>query len=306
MQELGLLTETVLPLSLCQWSLHRHLLGARLKPLARAARALRGKFGMAEPLRGELDPLDFPLVARRAFGFSAVEYTGFFYADRVRDGSYLRELKRRCDGEGVKNLLIACSPEGEIGLGHPNAAQRRKIVNRHLRWMDMAAFLGCHAISVRLGSVGDAEEQAALNADGLHRLAEWGQAHHLDVLVENHDGHSADGAWLSGVLKRADHPRVGAAPDWGNFAGDSAERERSLAHLMPFARALTAKSVGAKGEVAETARLLRIVRAAGYSGHVGVEYEGDRMSEADGVQAAKKVLEGLLRRDTLRAAPANT
>ncbi len=294
MQELGVFFETVLPLSLCQWSLHRRILGARLKPLARLARALRGKLGMAEPLHGDLDPLDFPVVARRAFGFSAVEYTGFFYAPHLRDSAYLRELKRRCAGEGVESLLVACAPEGEIGIGHPKAAQRRQIVERHQRWMHMAAYLGCHAISVRLGSAGGAAQQAALTADGLHNLAESAHAHGLDVLVENHDGYSADGAWLADVLRRADHARVGAAPDWGHLGGDTAGRARNLAHLMPFARAITAKSVTPEREVSEAARLLKVVRDAGYKGHIGVEYEGDRLSEGEGVQAAKALLESLL------------
>lgn len=284
-----------LPLALCQWSLHRRILGVARTPLKRLARALRGKIGLAETLYGDLDPLDFPIVARREFGFNAVEYTGFFYAPHLKRPAYLRELKRRCDDEAVRSLLIACAPEGEIGIGHPEAGARQTIVRKHRRWMDMAALLGCHAISVRLGSVGDAEEQARLAADGLRALGEAAAPYGLDVLVENHDGHTASGAWLADVVRRADHVHVGLAPDWGNFSGAADARQHSLAVMMPHARAVTAKCFDFNAAGAETtldtARMLATVRNAGYRGHIGVEYEGARLNESDGIRAAKALLE---------------
>jgi hydroxypyruvate isomerase len=36
---------------------------------------------------------------------------------------------------------------------------------------------------------------------------------------------------------------------------------------------------------------MTIVKAAGYTGFVGVEYEGSRLSEKDGIIATKKLLE---------------
>jgi len=38
---------------------------------------------------------------------------------------------------------------------------------------------------------------------------------------------------------------------------------------------------------------MKIVTDAGYHGYVGIEFEGSRMSEAEGVIAAKKLLERL-------------
>jgi hypothetical protein len=37
--------------------------------------------------------------------------------------------------------------------------------------------------------------------------------------------------------------------------------------------------------------MMKIVLAAGYHGSVGIEYEGSRLSEADGIRATKKLLE---------------
>lgn len=38
---------------------------------------------------------------------------------------------------------------------------------------------------------------------------------------------------------------------------------------------------------------MKIVTDAGYNGYVGIEYEGRRLSEAEGIIAAKKLLERL-------------
>jgi sugar phosphate isomerase/epimerase len=64
---------------------------------------------------------------------------------------------------------------------------------------------------------------------------------------------------------------------------------------MPYATAVSAKcyDFGPDGEetTIDFARMLAIVRAAGYAGHIGVEYEGERLSERDGILAAKALLE---------------
>jgi sugar phosphate isomerase/epimerase len=265
-------------LSLAQWSLHR---------------ALR---------RGDLDPLAFPRHARDAFGFEAVEYVNQFFMKRARDGAWLGELRDRADSAGVRSLLIMC--DGEGALGDPDPAARTAAVDRHRKWLDAAAALGCHSIRVNAESRGTREEQARLAADGLRRLCEYAAPLGLNVLVENHGGLSSDGAWLAGVIRRVDHPRAGTLPDFGNFRIDDDperwyDRYRGVAELMPFARAVSAKSFDFDESGRETAtdyvRMMRIVLASGYRGHVGIEYEGDRLSEPDGIRATRRLLEHVRR-----------
>jgi L-ribulose-5-phosphate 3-epimerase len=258
-------------ISLAQWSLHRAIFG------------------------GTLDPLDFARAARRDYGIGAVEYVNQFFKDRARDHGYLAELKRRAEGEGVRSLLVMCDGEGR--LGDPDAARRGEAVENHRKWLEAARFLGCRSIRVNAASEGSPEEQAALAADGLRRLAELGAQHELDVIVENHGGLSSNGAWLAGVMKAVDHPRCGTLPDFGNFQvaeGEWYDRYRGVAELMPWARAVSAKSheFDAAGNEVRTdyRRMLRIVLDAGYSGHVGIEYEGDGLSEPDGILATHSLL----------------
>jgi sugar phosphate isomerase/epimerase len=256
-------------ISLAQWSLHRTL----------------GD--------GRLDPLDFPRSAREDFGLEAVEYVNSFY--RGASSGWVGELASRCRDEGVRSLLIMCDGEGRIG--DPDPAVRTTTIENHLPWLEAAAALGCHSIRVNAASEGSREEQSRLAADGLRCLAERAEPFGLSVLVENHGGLSSDGAWLAATIRAADHPRLGTLPDFGNWQVTDTERYdpyRGLAELMPMARAVSAKShdFGPDGEETglDYGRLLRIVREAGYEGWVGIEYEGNRLSEPEGIRATKQLL----------------
>ncbi len=257
-------------ISLAQWSLHRSLHD------------------------GRLDPLEFPRVSRTEYGIDAVEYVNSFYRDLP--SGWVRELGSRCASEGVRSLLIMCDGEGRIG--DPDPAARTATVENHVSWLEAAKELGCHSIRVNAASEGSREEQSKLAADGLRSLAERSQSLGLNVLVENHGGLSSDGSWLAATIQAADHPALGTLPDFGNWQLSEAERYdpyRGLAELMPLARAVSAKShdFGPDGEETglDYGRLLRIVRDSGYDGWIGIEYEGSRLSEPEGIRATKALLE---------------
>ena len=174
-------------ISLAEWSYFRELFGEGGREALRS-----GTFGevLASDPRslygGELDHLDFPARAR-SMGIEAVEYVNTFFYDRARDQEYLADLKSRCDGEGVVSLLIMCDAEGDIGA--PDSAVRAQTVENHHKWVEAAAFLGCHSVRVNAASAGSFEEQQKLAADGLRQLCEYADGHGVDVLVENHGGH---------------------------------------------------------------------------------------------------------------------
>ena len=277
---------TLFRISLAEWSLHRAL-GA-----------------------GELDNLDFPVVAKREYGFEAVEYVNTFFFERGApkpadgryfrgrgaDRRYLRELKRRAAAVGVRSLLIMCDGEGAIG--DPDPAARTRTVENHYKWVEAAKYLGCHSIRVNAQSQGTPEEQRALAVDGLRRLLAYAAPRGIDVIVENHGGISSNGAWLASVIREVGNPRCGTLPDFGNFQTGPNEwydRYQGVQELMPYAKGVSGKSHEFDAEGNETGtdflRMLRIVLAAGYRGWVDVEYEGERLSEPDGIRATKALLE---------------
>lgn len=259
-------------ISLAQWSLHRTL------------------------FEKKLDNLDFARTAN-GLGIDGVEYVNQFFKDKARDKAYLAEMKARAAGEGVWSVLIMIDGEGPLG---GEDARRAQAVENHKKWVEAAAYLGCHAIRVnaQTGGGGTDEEQARRAADGLRKLAEFADPFGISVIVENHGGLSSNGAWLASVMKLADHPRVGTLPDFGNFRvreGEEYDRYKGVEELMPFAKAVSAKShdFDKKGNETRTdyLRMMKIVTAAGYRGYVGIEYEGKTLPELEGIVATKRLLE---------------
>ena len=260
-------------ISLAEWSLHKTLFAK------------------------EMTNLQFPVVSRE-LGIDAVEYVNQFFKEQAKDEKYLTELNKIAKNEGVTNVLIMCDGEGMVGA--PEKEERIKTVENHKKWIDAAAFLGCHSIRVNAGSKGTYEEQQKLAADGLHMLCEYGDTKKINVIVENHGGLSSNADWLVGVMKLADHKRVGTLPDFGNFVinretGEEFDRYKGVELLMPYAKGVSGKSYAFDAQGNETKmdffRLMKIVKDSGFTGYVDVEYEGSELSEKDGIIATKKLLE---------------
>ena len=257
-------------ISLAQWSLNKAIFGKKLAAI------------------------DFPKVSKEDYGIDAVEYVNQFYKDKKNDDAYLKELHKRCSDLGVTSVLIMC--DGEGALGDPDTARREKAVRNHHRWVEWAKTLGCHSIRVNAeAGKGSFEETMDRAADGLAKLTEFGTKHEINIIVENHGGMSSNGKWLSGVMKKVDSKRCGTLPDFGNFY--EYDRYQGVEDLMPFAKGVSAKSYAFDSRGNETKidfeKMLRIVKAAGYRGYIGIEYEGSKLPERDGILATKKLLERL-------------
>ncbi len=259
-------------ISIAEWSLHREI---------------RNKKSMTN--------MDFPRIAREEFGLDAIEYVNQFFSDKANDLRYLTDLKMQCDDHGVQSLLIMVDGEGQ--LGDPDEGRRKQAVENHHKWVVAAKFLGCHAIRVNAASGGTYDEQVNLAADGLRALCEFSQHYGLDVIVENHGGLSSNGEWLAKVIQTVELENCGTLPDFGNFnlgGGKTYDRYKGVAELMPFAKAVSAKSheFDSDGKEVNTdyLKMMKIVLEAGYQGYVGIEWEGGGISEFEGVRKTKELL----------------
>lgn len=258
-------------ISLAQWSNHRSL----------------GTDGR--------DNLDWISTVRERYEVEAVEFVNKFFKDRVRDWDYLSEMKQRAADAEVELLLIMIDGEGSLAAADP--AARQAAIENHRKWIIAASFLGCHSIRVNAAGSGKASEAQRRAADSLVTLADHGAPYGVSVIVENHGGYSSNGEWLAGVMKLADHEGVGTLPDFGNFklgGGAEYDKYRGVEELMPFAKAVSAKSYGFGPDGGETTidylRMLRIVRDSGYRGFVGIEYEGGGHSEDEGIALTRDLL----------------
>ncbi len=264
-------------ISLAEWSLHK---------------ALRAN---------EMTNLDFIKMARTEFGIGAVEYVNQFFKDKAKDKAYLAEMNKIAADNDVKNVLIMIDGEGSLGAS--DAAERTQAIENHYQWVEAARELGCHSIRVNARGNGSMEEVAKNAVDGLSRLSEFAKDYGIGVIVENHGGPSSNGAWLAGVMAEVNMDNCGTLPDFGNFCIERADgkcvdeydRYKGVKELMPYAKGVSAKShdFDSDGNEIHTdyAKMLGIVKTAGYKGYVGIEYEGSKLGEVEGIKATKALLE---------------
>lgn len=268
-------------ISLAQWSFHKAL-------------GIRGEKSM--------DNLDFAAKAR-SLGIDGVEYVNQFFKDKAQDQEYLKEMIKRADDNGVKSLLIMV--DGEGGLGLTDDDKRNEAVENHKKWLEAAQTLGCHSIRVNAYGEGTAEEVAAAAVQGLGDLATLAKDYGLNVIVENHGGYSSDGSWLAGVMSQINMDNCGTLPDFGNFCIErdkddwtkclkEYDRYQGVADLMPYAKAVSAKAheFGEDGNEVHSdyMKIMQTVKDAGYTGYVGIEYEGSGLTEEEGIIATRDLL----------------
>lgn len=234
---------------------------------------------------GKMTNLDFPKVAKEN-NLDAVEYVSTFFNGKGEDKDYLAKLKDECTKYGIKSLIIMVDDEGD--LGDTSAVQLQKAVENHYKWVRAAKFLGCHSIRVNARGNGTAEQVQKAAISGLGKLADYAAKYNINVIVENHGGFSSNGKWLSGVMKAINKPNCGTLPDLGNFR--EYDRYLGVSEMMPFAKGVSGKTHEFDKDGNETtidyARMMKIIADSKYKGYIDVEYEGEKLSEADGVKAS--------------------
>ncbi|MDG3581137.1 sugar phosphate isomerase/epimerase family protein [Galbibacter pacificus] len=263
-------------ISLAQWSFHR---------------ALKS---------GKMDNLDFAAKAQ-ALGCEGLEYVNQFFADKAKDTAYLSQMNDRATSAGMKNVLIMIDGEGQ--LADADAKKRMEAIENHYKWVEASKFLGCHAIRVNLGGGKEMEEASKAGIDSLTKLSEFAAQENINILVENHGGFSSNGAWLANVMKQVEMKNCGTLPDFGNFCVEYDEnwsckkeynRYKGVKEMIPYAKAVSAKSHDFDADGNEThtdyLKMMKMVKEVGYTGFVGIEYEGEGVSEEKGIELTRDLL----------------
>ena len=279
---------SALEISLAEWSLHRALEA------------------------GKVDHLDFPSIAKKDYGISVVEYVnGFFggkkmnFKEAGKDSAYLAELLKRSKDAGVVNHLIMVDDEGPLGI--PDDKLRLQAVDDHKKWIEAAKYLGCLTVRVNLHGDGPPDDKKLASIDSLSRLGEFAKSMDINVVVENHGGVTSNGKWLSEVMKQVNRKNVGTLPDFGNFCishpwgtiqdgcKEMYDMYKGVEEMLPFAKGVSAKTYDfdSNGEQPKInyKRMLDIVKASGFKGYIGVEFEGNNQPEDEGIRKTKLLLE---------------
>ena len=181
-------------------------------------------------------------------------------------------------------------------------------IENHKLWIDAAHQMGCTA--VRLNLHGEKEEAKWIknSIESLTALSEYAAPFNINVIVENHGGKSSNANLLMQVINQVSFSNCGTLPDFGNFCmsenwgslkdnkcNDPYDPYLGVSEMLPKAFGMSAKSYefDANGDetILDYYKLLSIVKKGGYDGFIGVEYEGEVLSEKEGILATKRLLE---------------
>lgn len=286
MEDANLTVKAVEPffkLSLAQWSIHKMI------------------------KENGVDPYTFAEKAKK-WGFSGLEYVNQLYPADLDDNEYsekamadfIEKSNAEAEKHGMQNVLIMIDGQGNLAVD--DAKERKEAVERHHKWVDAAKAMGCHSIRVNLAGSDVPEEWKANSVDGLTQLSTYAKDKNINILVENHGGLSSNGAMLADVMATVDMDNCGTLPDFGNFCitrsddgcAEEYDKYKGVKELMPYAKAVSAKTHDFDAEGNETeidyVKMLQIVKDHGYTGFIGVEYEGSDLSEEAGIIATKELM----------------
>ena len=254
---------------------------------------------------GKLPILDFAKKAR-SFDIEGIEFVSGLYTrdtdilERMSMNSLAKELIKRSDDYGIDNVLFMIDNQGDLASSNKN--ERFQAIDNHKRWIDLSAEIGCKTMRVNLNGEKDLNKWTKNSVKSLIALNKYNE--NINVVVENHGGLSSSGKYLSNVMSKVKLENCGTLPDFGNFCMNGSpwgnctqmyDKYLGTEELMPYAHAVSAKSYDFDDEGNETSidykRMMGIVKRSGYQGYVGIEYEGNRLGEDDGIIATKKLLE---------------
>ncbi len=226
---------------------------------------------------------DVARLCREDFGLDGIEYVTAFFEVPVE--SYLKRLNQAAADHGVQNVLIMVDGEGDM-VARDRQVRMQAAVN-HRKWVEIAAYLGCHAIRCNARGAGESpgEDPDALDraAESFNALLEYAQEFEINVLIENHGGISSNPHWLPALMRKVGSPHFGTLPDYGNFVPTSdADVYEAVRLAMPYAKGVSVKTRWLPDGTHpgyDPERLLRISRDSGYTGFWGIESSTGRSSE---------------------------
>ncbi|HEY5773265.1 MAG TPA: TIM barrel protein [Chitinophagaceae bacterium] len=241
------------------------------------------QWALVEEIRaGKWKNLDFPRIAREDFGVNGIEFVNTLFEVPTED--YLKKLKQNAADHGVKMVLIMCDAEGD-GAANTKEGREQFAIN-HRKWVDIAHYLGCHAIRTNCRGPEKADKKEALKwaADAYNQLLEYSKPANVSVVIENHGGVSNDPDWMVELMKKVNDPFFGTYPDWRKPAPDF-DNYAYLEKTLPYAKGMSYRN---QPDDALTIKMIELSKKT-YRGWYGIESTG-REEIKKGIALLKKHL----------------
>lgn len=229
---------------------------------------------------GKWKTLDFPRLAREDFDLNGVEFVNTLF--EVPTEGYLKQLKRNAANHGVTMVLIMIDDEGD-GCS-PTREGRREFEFFHRKWVDIAHYLGCHAIRTNCRGPQAVDEREGLRwaADSYRPLLDYARPAGINILIENHGGLSNNPDWMVRLMKEVGDPLFGVYPDWRE-PGPEFDNFGFLEKTLPFAKGMSYRNQPSEEM---TQKMLGLCRRGGFHGWYGIE-SGGRQQILEGIRILK-------------------
>jgi len=227
------------------------------------------EWALVEEIRaGKWKNLDFPRIAREDFGLNGIEFVNTLFESPTEE--YLKKLKQNASDHGVEMVLIMVDDEGD-GCSD-TAAGRKQFEINHRKWVDIAHYLGCHAIRTNCRGAEGISKETALEwaRESYIKLLEYARPANVSIVIENHGGVSNDPDWMVSLAKRINDPAFGTYPDWRN-PSEEFDNYTYLQKTLPYARGMSYRNQPTE-EL--TAKMIGLCQASGYRGWYGIESRG--------------------------------
>lgn len=240
--------------------------------LSLAAYSLRKYLAPKADEPHKMDLFDFVDFCR-AQGLAGAELTSYYFPNDVTD-DYLLRLKRHCHMQGV--TISGGAIRNDFCSQDP-AAVEADLAHTRL-WVDRYALLGAPAIRIFAGKeIANEKLSETLSrcAKVCERACEHAKQKGVFLALENHGGVTARAEGLLEIVKQVNSSAFGVNFDSGNFRTTD-DPYAELAMIAPYAvNAQIKVEIHAAGKTQQTdlARVLKVLRDAGYSGWVALEYE---------------------------------
>ena len=244
------------------------------------------QWALVEEIRaGKWKNLDFPRIAREDFGVNGIEFVNTLF--EVPTEGYLKKLKKNAADYNVTMVLIMCDDEGD-GCADTKEGQKQFVIN-HRKWIDIAHYLGCHAIRTNCRGPEKVDKKEALkwSADSYNYLLEYAKPANISVVIENHGGVSNDPDWMVELMKKVKNPMFGTYPDWRRPSPEF-DNYVYLQKTLPWAKGMSYRNQPTE-EL--TAKMIQLSKDGGYKGWYGIESTG-RDEIKKGIELLNKYLLG--------------
>lgn len=205
---------------------------------------------------------------------AGTELTSYYFPKNLTS-EFLVQIRRHAFLRGV--AISGTSVGNTFTL--PAGPKRDEQISMVKKWIDHAAVMTAPHIRIFAGNAAkdqtkdDAKKQCIA---AIEECADYAGQKGIFLGIENHGGIVAEAADLLDIVRTVKSPWVGINLDTGNFHSEDPYRE--LADCAPYSvnaqiKVEVRRRGQSKSEPADLAKIVKLLREAGYQGYVALEYE---------------------------------